>query len=140
MDYAVFSLTRMHESWLGGHDRSRSVADGLVHSGRIILSAALLVIVVTAAFVFTRVSETKTLGMGIALAVALDAMLIRMALLPAIMRFLGKANWWMPRWLDAILPDTGHGAGRVRTLRPQSRSGRSSARVRGGRQVGRPRP
>ena len=140
MDYAVFSLTRMHESWLGDHDRSRSVADGLVHSGRIILSAAFLVIVVTAAFVFTRVSETKTLGMGIALAVALDAVLIRMALLPAIMRFLGKANWWMPRWLDAILPDTGHGTVRVRTLRPESRSGRSSARVRGGRQVGRPRP
>ena len=133
MDYAVFSLTRMHESWLGDRDRSRSVSDGLVHSGRSILSAALLVIVVTGAFVFTGVSETKMLGLGIALAVALDAVLIRMALLPALMRFFGRANWWIPRWLDVILPNTGHGAGRIRTLRPQAKAGRFPGRTEGDR-------
>jgi len=116
MDYAVFSLTRMHESWLRDRDRRHSIADGLIYSGRIILSAALLVIVVTGAFVFTGISETKMLGMGIALAVALDAVLIRMALLPAVMRLLGRANWWIPHWLDAILPDSSNGSGRVRAL------------------------
>ena len=140
MDYAVFSLTRMHESWLHERDKSRSVSDGLIHSGRIILSAALLVIIVTGAFVFTGVSETKMLGLGIALAVALDAVLIRMALLPALMRYFGKANWWMPRWLDAILPDTGHGTGRVRTLRPRSGANDLPGRTRGGHQPGDPTP
>ncbi len=111
MDYGVFSLTRMHEAWLEKRDNREAIRHGLLRSGRVILSAALLVVVVTAAFAFTRISLTKELGIGIALAIAFDALLLRMALVPALMCYLGRANWWMPAWLDRIIPDTGHEGG-----------------------------
>jgi putative drug exporter of the RND superfamily len=97
MDYAVFLLTRMREAWQEtGVDR-RSVGIGLVSTGRVVLSAALLVVVVFGAFAFTGVSTTKMLGVGMALAVIFDALFIRMALLPSAMCYLGKACWWSPR-------------------------------------------
>ena len=97
MDYAVFLLTRMREAWLTSADNRESVGAGLVSSGRIVLSAAILVVVVTGAFAFTGVSVTKMLGVGVALAVVLDALLIRMSLLPASMCYFGAADWWAPR-------------------------------------------
>ncbi|NLT35667.1 MAG: MMPL family transporter [Gaiellales bacterium] len=117
MDYGVFSLTRMHEAWLKTRENRESIRCGLLQSGRVILSAALLVVVVTAAFAFTRISLTKELGIGIALAIALDAMLVRMSLVPALMCYLGRANWWMPAWLERLLPDTGHEGGTWRAWR-----------------------
>lgn len=96
MDYAVFMLTRMHERWLRTGDNRDSLVTGLVRSARIILSAALLVVVVTGAFAFTSIAETKMLGLGIALAIIADSILIRVTLLPAVMNYLGKANWWWP--------------------------------------------
>lgn len=123
MDYAVFSLTRMHEAWLELGDNRAAVRRGLMQSGRVILSAALLVVVVTAAFAFTRISLTKQLGIGIAVAIALDALLLRMSLVPALMCYLGRANWWMPSWLDRIMPDTGHEGGKWRAWRRRQRTG-----------------
>lgn len=117
MDYGVFSLTRMHEAWLQTGDNRESIRRGLLQSGRVILSAALLVVVVTAAFAFTRISLTKELGIGIALAIALDALLVRMALVPSLMCYLGRANWWMPAWLERALPDTGHEGGKWQAWR-----------------------
>jgi RND superfamily putative drug exporter len=99
MDYAVFLLTRMHEHWDSSRDNRASVGAGVVRSGRIVLSAALLVVVVTGAFAFTRISITQMLGLGIALAIIADALLVRMALLPASMCYFGAANWWMPAWM-----------------------------------------
>ena len=122
MDYGVFSLTRMHEAWLETRDNRAAIRGGLMQSGRVILSAALLVVVVTAAFAFTRISLTKELGIGIALAIALDALLLRMSLVPALMCYLGRANWWMPAWLERIMPDTGHEGGKWRAWRRRDRA------------------
>jgi RND superfamily putative drug exporter len=108
MDYEVFSATRMREKWDETHDNQAAVAAGLIRSGRIILSAALVVVVVSASFAFTRISMTKELGLGMAVAIILDAVLIRMSLAPALMRVLGRANWYIPRWLDRVLPRLGH--------------------------------
>jgi RND superfamily putative drug exporter len=97
MDYAVFMLARMHERWHRTGDTRESVSTGLVRSGRIIVSAALLVVIVTGAFGFTSISTTKMLGLGIALSIIVDTLLVRLTLVPAVMAYLGKASWWWPR-------------------------------------------
>lgn len=96
MDYAVFMLTRMHERWHRTGDSRESVSIGLVRTGRIIVSAALLVVIVTGAFAFTSIGTTKVLGLGIALAIIADTVLVRLTLLPAVMAYLGNASWWWP--------------------------------------------
>ena len=96
MDYAVFMLTRMHERWLRTGDSRESVEVGLVRTGRIIVSAALLVVIVTGAFAFTSISTTKVVGVGIALAIIADTVLVRLVLLPSVMVYLGRASWWWP--------------------------------------------
>jgi len=104
MDYEVFLLSRIQEEWLRTRNNEESVAVGLERSGRIISSAALIVVVVTASFVTADVVIVKALGLGIALAVALDATLVRGLLVPSTMKLLGSVNWWIPRWLDRVLP------------------------------------
>ncbi|OFW61901.1 MAG: hypothetical protein A2133_03100 [Actinobacteria bacterium RBG_16_64_13] len=96
MDYAVFMLTRMHERWHRTGDARESVTIGIVRTARVIVSAALLVVIVTGAWVFTSIGTTKILGLGIALAIIVDTILIRLTLLPAVMVYLGKASWWWP--------------------------------------------
>ena len=96
MDYEIFLLSRMREEWDRTHDNTLSVAVGLQRSGRIITSAALIVVVVTASFVTADVILVKALGLGIALAVLLDATVVRALLVPATMRLLGRWNWWLP--------------------------------------------
>lgn len=105
MDYEVFLLARMHEAWHRTSDARRSVEAGLVRSGRVIVGAAALVVVIALSFAFTSISMTKTLGIGIAAAIALDAVLIRMMLVPAVMRLLGRRSWWMPGRLGGRIPD-----------------------------------
>jgi RND superfamily putative drug exporter len=104
MDYAVFMLTRTHERWNRTHDNRESLITGVTRTGRIIASAALLVVIVTGSFAFTSISETKMMGLGIALAIIADAVLIRFTLLPAIMAYLGRANWWWPgfEWVKRL--------------------------------------
>lgn len=104
MDYEVFLLSRVREEWDRTGDNTRSVAVGLQRSGRIITSAALIVVVVTSSFVSADVVLVKALGLGIALAVLLDATIVRGLLAPAAMRLMGVWNWWLPAWLDRILP------------------------------------
>jgi RND superfamily putative drug exporter len=117
MDYAVFMLTRAHERWLRTGDNRESVTTGLVRTARVIVSAALLVVIVTGAFAFTSIAETKMLGLGIALAIIVDTLFIRMTLLPAAMIYLGKANWWWPgrlvRRRKGAPSSTGEQRGRV---------------------------
>jgi RND superfamily putative drug exporter len=96
MDYEVFLLTRMRESWDTDHDNRAAVAHGLERSGRIVTSAALIVVVVAGSFAFADIVLIKALGLGIAIAVALDATVVRALLVPATMRLLGKWNWWLP--------------------------------------------
>ncbi len=104
MDYEVFLLSRIREEWERTHDNERAVAVGMQRSGRIITSAALLVVVVTGSFVSADVVLIKALGFGIALAVLLDATVIRALLVPATMRLFGDWNWWLPKPLERLLP------------------------------------
>ena len=105
MDYEVFLLSRMRESWDATHDNPTAVAHGLERSGRIVTSAALIVIVVAGSFAFADIVLIKALGVGIAIAVALDATVVRALLVPATMRLLGRWNWWLPGGLDRALPE-----------------------------------
>ena len=104
MDYEVFLLSRMREAWLETHDNQASVAFGLEKTGRIVTSAALIIVVVAGSFTLTSIVITKALGVGLAVAVALDASVIRILMVPAAMRLLGRWNWWLPAWLERRLP------------------------------------
>jgi RND superfamily putative drug exporter len=103
MDYEVFLLTRMKEVWDRTHDNVEAVAGGMERSGRIVTSAALIVVVVAGSFAFADIVLIKALGVGMAIAVALDATVVRALLVPATMRLLGRWNWWMPARLDRFL-------------------------------------
>ncbi len=105
MDYEVFLLTRMREAWDRTHDNRAAVAYGLERSGRIVTSAALIVVLVAGSFAFADIVLIKALGLGIAIAVALDATVVRALLVPATMRLLGTWNWWMPSALARFVPD-----------------------------------
>jgi putative drug exporter of the RND superfamily len=106
MDYEVFLLSRMREEWDRTKDNREAVRVGLARSGRIITGAALIVVVVTASFVSAEVVLIKALGLGIAIAVALDASVVRSLIVPATMRLVGDWNWWLPGWLEPVLPDS----------------------------------
>jgi RND superfamily putative drug exporter len=105
MDYEVFLLSRVREEFLKHGDSHRAVVDGLGSTARVITSAALIMISVFGAFILDLDVVAKMFGLGLATAVLIDATLVRMVLVPATMSLLGKANWWLPAWLDRILPD-----------------------------------
>ena len=114
MDYEVFLMSRIRERYMEHGDNERAVAEGLSSSARTISSAALIMSSVFAVFVLTGVPSIKELGLGCAVAIALDATLVRLILVPAAMKLMGDWNWWMPSWLDRALPDLsfeGGGAG-----------------------------
>ena len=104
MDYEVFLLSRVREEYLRTKDSHQSVVDGLASTARVITSAALIMISVFLAFVMTDNVTVKMFGLGLATAVAIDATIVRMVLVPATMSLLGSGNWWLPRWLDRMLP------------------------------------
>jgi putative drug exporter of the RND superfamily len=100
MDYEVFLLTRMQEAWIQTGDNRTAVADGLERSGRLVTGAAAIMACVFLAFALASVVTIKSIGIGMAVAVIVDATLVRALVVPALMRLLGKANWWAPRWLQ----------------------------------------
>jgi RND superfamily putative drug exporter len=102
MDYEVFLLTRMQEAWLRTHDNRAAVAEGLERSGRLVTGAAAIMITVFVAFGLARVVTIKATGIGMAVAVLVDATLVRALVVPALMRLLGRANWWAPRWMRRL--------------------------------------
>ena len=104
MDYEVFLMSRIRERYAVHGDNERAVAEGLSSSARTISSAALIMTSVFSVFVLTGVPSIKELGLGCAVAIALDATLVRLILVPAAMKLLGDWNWWMPSWLDRVLP------------------------------------
>jgi RND superfamily putative drug exporter len=109
MDYEVFLLTRMREAWLTTHDNRQAVGFGLERTGRIITSAALIIVIVAGSFATTSILITKAIGVGLAVAIALDASIIRILLVPATMRLVGSINWWLPSFLERSLPKIGEG-------------------------------
>jgi RND superfamily putative drug exporter len=104
MDYEVFLLSRVREEYLKHGDGHQSVVDGLSSTARVITSAALIMISVFGAFVIGDDPVMKMFGLGLATAVLIDATIVRMVLVPATMSLLGSANWWVPGWLDRMLP------------------------------------
>ena len=104
MDYEVFLLSRIREEYLATHDNHFSVVDGLAHTAQVITSAAVIMVSVFASFLLVNDPTVKMMGLGLAVAVFVDASLIRMVLVPATMALLGDANWWLPRSLDRVLP------------------------------------
>lgn len=104
MDYEVFLLSRIREDWLRTGDPTGSVERGLAATGRVISSAAAIMVVVFLGFSTEADTVVKQLGFGMAVAIILDATVVRMVLVPSTMTLLGKWNWWLPAWLDRLLP------------------------------------
>jgi RND superfamily putative drug exporter len=104
MDYQVFLVSRMNEEWAQGRDNRRAVRTGQVETGRVITAAAAIMICVFATFSLMGSRGIAEFGGGLAVAVALDAFILRTVLVPAVMHLFGNANWWLPRWLDRRLP------------------------------------
>jgi putative drug exporter of the RND superfamily len=104
MDYEVFLLSRIHEAWVTTRDPHRAVAIGIGSTARVITTAAAIMIVVFASFVLSTDPTVKMLSIGMAFAVLIDASLVRMILVPSIMTLLGRHAWWMPRWLEPVVP------------------------------------
>ena len=104
MDYEVFLVSRMHEEWVHTGDARYAVRHGLAMTGRVVTAAAIIMIAVFGAFAIGNERVLAMLGVGFATAIFIDAFIIRLLLLPAVMHLGGAAMWWMPEWLDKRLP------------------------------------
>jgi RND superfamily putative drug exporter len=104
MDYEVFLLSRIREEYDHTHDNGLAVADGLATTARVITAAAAIMVTVFGSFLLSDALVLKLFGLGLASAIFIDATVVRMVLVPATMELLGDRNWWIPRWLDRILP------------------------------------
>ena len=108
MDYEVFLLSRVREEYRRHGDNTRAVIDGIAGTGRTITAAALIMVAVFSGFVLGSDPVVKMMGVGLATAILLDATVVRLVLVPATMKLLGDANWWLPGWLDRLLPELDH--------------------------------
>jgi putative drug exporter of the RND superfamily len=104
MDYEVFLISRIQEEWLRSGDNATAVRKGLAATGKTITAAALIMILVFGSFILGGERVIKEFGLGLAAGILMDALLIRMAIVPSLMFLMGKSNWWFPGWLDRILP------------------------------------
>jgi RND superfamily putative drug exporter len=107
MDYEVFLLSNIRERWRATGDTRSAVAEGLAASAKTITSAALIMTAVFAVFVLTGVPSIQQIGLGCAVAIAVDATVVRLVLVPAAMELLGRWNWWLPAPLERLLPSRG---------------------------------
>ncbi len=105
MDYEVFLVSRMREVWLRTGSNEQAILGGLASTGRVITAAAAIMVAVFAAFVPSPDVVLKVIGVGMAAAIFIDATVVRLLLVPAVMHLLGRANWWMPAWLGRVLPE-----------------------------------
>ncbi|GFJ95318.1 MMPL family transporter [Phytohabitans rumicis] len=105
MDYEVFLVSRMRETWIRTRDSGRAITEGLAGTGRVVTAAAAIMIAVFAAFVPSPDVVLKVIGVGMAAAILVDATVVRMLLVPSVMHLLGRATWWMPAWLSRRLPE-----------------------------------
>jgi len=105
MDYEVFLLSRVREEFLAGRSTSGAVTEGLARTARVITAAALIMVAVFGAFALSPEVFLKLIGIGMAAAILIDATIVRMVLVPAVMQLLGDRNWWLPRWMARLLPE-----------------------------------
>jgi putative drug exporter of the RND superfamily len=104
MDYEVFLLSRMHEAWQRTHNAAATIREGMATTGRVVTAAAAIMVVVFASFLLDPSRMLQQFGLGLAVAVLLDALIIRCLIVPAAMQLLGRRAWWLPAWLDRLLP------------------------------------
>jgi RND superfamily putative drug exporter len=104
MDYEVFLLSRVREAFDAGRDTASAVTEGLSRTARVITAAAAIMVAVFGAFALSDQVFLKLIGIGMASAIAVDATVVRMVLVPAVMQILGDRSWWLPGWLDRIIP------------------------------------
>ena len=109
MDYTVFLLSSAKEHWDRSHDPREAMVGGLAHSGRVIFAAGAVMVAVFFTFALSGPLPPKEMGIILGVAVLLDALLVRLLLVPVLLRLTGRAAWWLPRWLDRILPDVRFG-------------------------------
>jgi RND superfamily putative drug exporter len=107
MDYEVFLVSRVREEYLKRGDNSEAVARGLAVTSRVISAAAAIMIAVFLSFALSNQRVVKEFGIGLAVAIFLDATIVRLVLVPSVMQLMGRANWWMPHWLDRLIPRIG---------------------------------
>ncbi|GAA5216630.1 MMPL family transporter [Streptomyces thinghirensis] len=105
MDYEVFLVTRMREAYVHGSSAAESVTTGFTHGGRVVAAAAIIMISVFSGFIMEDDNMIKMMGFGLAIAVLFDAFVVRMAIVPAVLALLGTKAWWLPKWLDRLLPN-----------------------------------
>ncbi|MFF0203605.1 MMPL family transporter [Streptomyces sp. NPDC005017] len=105
MDYEVFLVTRMREAYVHGENPGQAVVTGFKHGARVVTAAAVIMMAVFAGFIGSSESMIKMIGFGLAIAVFFDAFVVRMAIVPAVLALLGRRAWWLPKWLDRILPN-----------------------------------
>ena len=119
MDYEVFLVSRVHEEWTARGDASAAVREGLARTGRVITAAAAVMVAVFGAFAISGNRVLEMFGLAMASAVFLDAIVIRMALLPAVLQLLGRTTWALPRWLERRIPQVALEAEPTATPRPR---------------------
>ncbi|MEV6019667.1 MULTISPECIES: MMPL family transporter [unclassified Streptomyces] len=105
MDYEVFLVTRMREAFVHGEKPAQAIVTGFKHGARVVTAAAVIMIAVFSGFIGSSESMIKMIGFGLAIAVFFDAFVVRMALVPAVLALLGRRAWWLPKWLDRVLPN-----------------------------------
>jgi RND superfamily putative drug exporter len=105
MDYEVFLVTRMREAYVHGETPGQAVVTGFKHGARVVTAAAVIMMAVFAGFIGSSESMVKMIGFGLAIAVFFDAFVVRMAIVPAVLALLGRRAWWLPKWLDRVLPN-----------------------------------
>lgn len=110
MDYEVSLLSRIREEYLLSRNNSEAVSSGLVGTARVITAAAAIMVCVFLSFALVDLRVVKLLGVGLAIANFIDASVVRMILVPSVVQLLGDANWWMPRWLQKMVPHIGPGS------------------------------
>ena len=126
MDYEVFLVSRMREGWHHGKTAGNATANGFKHGARVVTAAALIMISVFAAFMLQDMQVIKTMGFALAVAVFIDAFLVRMTLIPATMFILGEKAWWLPKWMAKITPRVDVEGEGIKDISPDDDGGQGS--------------
>ena len=128
MDYQVFIASGMRESYMHGETRQAGGPGGFSHAAAVVTAAAIIMVSVFAGFIFSHLTMVRPLGFAMAFGVLLDAFVVRMTIVPAVMYLLGEKSWWLPRWLDRILPDVDVEGAKLNRPRRHRRTGNWSTR------------
>ncbi|WP_416873837.1 MMPL family transporter [Kitasatospora sp. SC0581] len=129
MDYEVFLVTRIREGFVHGEEPGEAVVTGFRHNARVVTAAAFIMIAVFAGFIGMSEPMIKMMGLGLAAAVAFDAFIVRMTIVPAVLALLGRRAWWLPRWLDRLIPDVDVEGSKLVTAAPEPAPARESVTV-----------